>query len=327
MVYFFFVHSTTNISSTLYDVATDFPGERPPPRRRGGQSKEAIREQVAEKFDRLGRNIDQKVAHQMAHQDAIKEKLARHVEQLDRLQERLGTLEVWLRTEPGGRKPRFSRDEIARAAVKIADAEGFPAVSMRRIAAELDAGTMTLYHYVRTKDELLTLVTDAVMGEVVVPDDVEIPTAWREAITLIAHRSRDAMLRHPWMFDITDDPAVGPNGVRHFDQTMQAVAHVPADFETKLDIVLTVDEFVFGYSLQERNNSQDSDRAILGSDMVDYVNGLIATGDYPQLAELASTCSTEEIWSRIAAHMRDRGRFDRNLARILDGFEADFASA
>ena len=72
--------------------------------------------------------------------------------------------------------------------------------------------------------------------------------------------------------------------------------------------------------------SQDSDRAILGSDMVDYVNGLIATGDYPQLAELASTCSTEEIWSRIAAHMRDRGRFDRNLARILDGFEADFAS-
>ena len=54
--------------------------------------------------------------------------------------------------------------------MRIADAEGFDAVSMRRIAAELDAGTMTLYHYVRTKDELLTLVIDAVMGEVVVPD-------------------------------------------------------------------------------------------------------------------------------------------------------------
>ena len=40
-------------------------------------------------------------------------------------------------------------------------------MSMRRLAAELDAGTMTLYHYVRTKDELLTLVVDAVMGEVV----------------------------------------------------------------------------------------------------------------------------------------------------------------
>jgi AcrR family transcriptional regulator len=229
---------------------------------------------------------------------------------------------VWLRTEPGGRKPRFSRDEIARAAVTIADAEGFSAVSMRRIAAELDAGTMTLYHYIRTKDELLTLVTDAVMGEVVVPDDVELPSDWREAITLLAHRSRDAMRRHPWMFDITDDPAVGPNGVRHFDQTMQAVANVPADFATKLDIVLTVDEFVFGHCLHERNNTQEADRAVLGSDMVEYVNGLIATGDYPQLAEMVSKGSTEEIWGRIEAHVRDRGRFDRNLARILDGFEA-----
>ena len=53
--------------------------------------------------------------------------------------------------------------------MRIADAEGFDALSMRRLAAELDAGTMTLYHYVRTKDELLALVNDAVMGEVVVP--------------------------------------------------------------------------------------------------------------------------------------------------------------
>ena len=48
-------------------------------------------------------------------------------------------------------------------------------MSMRRIAAELDAGTMTLYHYVRTKDELLTLVVDAVMGEVVIPPDEPMP--------------------------------------------------------------------------------------------------------------------------------------------------------
>ena len=47
---------------------------------------------------------------------------------------------------------------------------------MRRIASELDAGTMTLYHYVRTKDELLTLVVDAVMGEVVMPTTETMPT-------------------------------------------------------------------------------------------------------------------------------------------------------
>ena len=71
-------------------------------------------------------------------------------------------------------------------AIHIADAEGFDALSMRRLAAELDAGTMTLYHYVRTKDELLSLVNDAVMGELLVPPG-ELPDDWRAAITLIAH--------------------------------------------------------------------------------------------------------------------------------------------
>ena len=41
---------------------------------------------------------------------------------------------------------------------------------MRRVAQELGAGTMTLYHYVRTKDELITLMVDAMMGELLVPD-------------------------------------------------------------------------------------------------------------------------------------------------------------
>ena len=91
---------------------------------------------------------------------------------------RLANFDIWTRPEPGSRKPRFSRDDIAQAALRIADTEGFDALSMRRLAAELDAGTMTLYHYVQTKDELLTLVNDAVMGELLIPAD-ELPTDWR----------------------------------------------------------------------------------------------------------------------------------------------------
>ena len=60
--------------------------------------------------------------------------------------------------QPGTRQPRFTRDAIASVAVRIADTEGLDALSMRRLAAELGAGTMTLYHYVHTKDELLALV-------------------------------------------------------------------------------------------------------------------------------------------------------------------------
>src|SRR5262249_61127857 len=78
------------------------------------------------------------------------------------------------RPEPGPRRPRFSREEIASAALQIADEEGFAAVSMRRVAAQLGAGTMTLYHYVQSKDDLVALMDDALMAEVLVPE-VELP--------------------------------------------------------------------------------------------------------------------------------------------------------
>jgi AcrR family transcriptional regulator len=193
---------------------------------------------------------------------------------------------------------------------------------MRRLAAELEAGTMTLYHYVRTKDELLTLVVDAVMGEVVVPPDVPIPANWREAMTMIAERTRAALQRHPWILDISDDPAFGPNSVRHFDQTLQAVASLAIPLGDKIDLVAAVDEYVFGSCLLERNNLQD-DGAPFDEGMTRYVNGLIATGDYPELSALTEKYGLNEAWTHVASHLRDPKRFGRNLARLLDGIEAD----
>lgn len=71
---------------------------------------------------------------------------------------------IWARPERAGRgpKPAFSRADIAAAAVRIADAEGLDAVSMRKVAAELGCGTMSLYNYVPRKEDLHELMLDAV---------------------------------------------------------------------------------------------------------------------------------------------------------------------
>lgn len=246
----------------------------------------------------------------------------------ERLAAHLDALEVWTRGAGRGRRPRFTRDEIAEAAVRIADAEGLEALSMRRLAAELDAGTMTLYHYIRTKDELLTLVSDAVMAEVVVPPDHPLPAGWRAAIAVIAERARAALERHPWLLDIAVDPQIGPNAVRHFDQTMQAVAPLGASIEERLDIVTAVDEYVFGYCIHVRNNLHPEHGG--GSDyaegLVEYIEGLIATGDYPHLEELAQEHTVAEVLEMAERHSQDPERFRRNLDRLLDGIEADVAT-
>jgi AcrR family transcriptional regulator len=256
--------------------------------------------------------------------DKVRTKAAYHAEALDRLADHLATVDVWTRAEPNRRKPRFTRDEIAAAALRIADEEGFGAVSMRRLAVELDAGTMTLYYYLRTKDELLALISDAVLGEIVLPPGQPLPSDWRQAMMLIATRSRDAIGRHPWLLDISHDPALGPNSVRHFDQSMQAVAGLDVDLRTKLDIVHAVDEYVIGYCIRERSGLHED---AAGTDVMRaYVTELIASGQYPTLSQLVQEEGLAEAWGQIHVHAEDPARFERNVSRLLDGFEAEITS-
>lgn len=224
-------------------------------------------------------------------------------------------------SEQAGRRTRVGREEIAAAAVRIADEEGFDALSMRRLAGELDVGTMTLYHYIRGKDDLLAIVNDAVMGELIVPDG-ELPDDWREALMAIARRSRDVIQRHPWSLDLRDDPTPGPNGTRHYDQTMQAVLPLGLPLPQLFELVSAVDEYVFGHCIVERANYFDQQST--DGDVIDYMSHLVATGDYPALAVIVERCGVDGVIGTLTGLARDSQRFERNLGRLLDGFAADY---
>lgn len=74
---------------------------------------------------------------------------------------------------------------------------------------------------------------------------------WREAITAIARRSHEAFQRHRWTLDRVTDISIGPNGIKHFEQSLQAVASTGLPVRERLHLISLVDEFVFGYSLRE----------------------------------------------------------------------------
>jgi AcrR family transcriptional regulator len=283
-------------------------------RKRSESTEQALQHFVEDVTEQVTAKVNAKVQAKMkAKAESMAEKYGTNAADV---------ITLWTRDEPGSRRPRFTREDIAEAAVRIADAEGIDGLSMRRLATELDAGTMTLYHYLRTKDELLLLVTDAVMGEIVLPDDALPVDDWRAAMTAIAHSSRAALERHPWVFDIVDDPGAGPNGVRHFDQSMQAVASLPGTLDDKLDVIFAVDEYVFGYCLHRRDDHPGSKGDEGAEAMRDYVGDLVRSGGYPTLAALVAEHGLDEMWAKVVAHGQEEARFDRTLGRLLDGIAA-----
>jgi AcrR family transcriptional regulator len=217
--------------------------------------------------------------------------------------------------------------QIDEAALKIADTEGFEALSMRRVAAELGAGTMTLYHYVRTKDELVALMDNAIMGELLVPDG-ELPSDWREGLTLIAQRTRDAFERHPWAFEAMGEAQLGPNGVRHMEQSVAALAGLDLDDVARFEIIQLVDEYVTGYALRNRLPARDEPEARDAwlQHATDYIDEQVASGDYPHLSDLLSDEGTAAFWRRLEASGFEQNRFERGLKRLLDGIELDLKS-
>ncbi len=226
---------------------------------------------------------------------------------------------IWLREEPNSRRPSHTRTEIAAAALEIADAEGFDAVSMRRVAEKLGAGTMTLYHYVANKDDLVTLMFDAVMGELLIAD-AELETEWRGAMTQIAMRSRAAFMRHRWALDRLGDVRPGPNGMRHFEQSLGAVAGLDASDYARFELVSQIDDYVFGYSLREAQDREE-DEAGWPPEVIEYFQRLLDEGEYPLIRKFLGDDADAGI-KRVTEFNLKEGRFERGLERLLDGIEA-----
>jgi len=237
---------------------------------------------------------------------------------------------IWARPEPGSRRPRHTRQRIAETALALADAEGIDAVSMRRVATELGLGTMSLYHYVRGKDELIDLMSDGILGGQLV-DEAELRQGWRPALRAIAIATRRNFERHPWILGALQPrprAVPGPNSLRHFDQSVGAVADLEVDLRTRMEIVSLIDDYVFGFSLRAylAGLEERVEQAEPGwmQAVFDYMAVELETGAYPNVQRIvdenrAAGGRDEDL----PAMALDEGRFERGLERLLDGIELE----
>jgi AcrR family transcriptional regulator len=236
-------------------------------------------------------------------------------------------LPIWSRPEPSGRRPSLSRQRIAATGLRIVDEEGFDALSMRHVAAALGTGAMTLYNYVRTKDELLALMHDELMAQILVPDQ---PTHWREALTVIARRSREVLIRHPWAMAALQEVQFGPNAMRHHEQSLAALADTWLDNTTKFELLALVDDYVTGNVLRtaESRKRKNADAATVAA-AIEFGMAQLRTGEFPHTAALLGdhTDLTTLPEGTPGPAMDDKSldeQFERGLAALLDGADNRF---
>ena len=232
---------------------------------------------------------------------------------------------IWLRPEPSDRRPRFNREQITAAVLKIADSEGFDALTMKRIADELDCGTMTLYYYVRTKADLVTLMHDAILAEILLP---QLPAGWREAVSAIARRTRDVLLAHPWSVASLNGAQFGPNAMRHVEQSLAALDALALDPAEKLAFWGIVDDYVFGSALRTVESlthaAAAEDNPTLVADAMTFGRQQLATGQFPRLAALDRKQhllkqAGRDRKSSLPMEKALSTQFERGLKAILDG--------
>ncbi|WBQ02105.1 TetR/AcrR family transcriptional regulator [Kribbella sp. CA-293567] len=219
-----------------------------------------------------------------------------------------------------GPKPALTVGQVVAAALKIADAEGLAAMSIRRVADELGVGAMTLYRYVPGKGELIDVMLDTAYGELPLR---EVAGDWRAKLDQVAREAREMYLKHPWLLHVAvSRPPLGPGVMAKYEYELSAVEGIGLT-DVEMDAVVAL---VNGYVHGAVRSAVEAAQVIRSSGITDkewwlaHEPLLDKIGDakkYPLASRVGTTVGQEFD----APYDSDHG-FEFGLARVLDGVAA-----
>jgi DNA-binding transcriptional regulator YhcF (GntR family) len=199
----------------------------------------------------------------------------------------------------------LERERVVRAAVRIADAGGLAALSMRAVAAELGVATMTLHRHLDAEPELTRLITDAAFAEIDYPEP---PPGWRSHLRVAARLQWDVYQRHPWvprLVSITR-PATLPAMMNYGLWTLRAFEGLELDPSTRLHVYATLVNYVRGTAM----NIEPEAAAELDTGMTSKQWGAARLAvDRPLITQLTEPTAEVDLESLFAF----------GLERLLDG--------
>jgi AcrR family transcriptional regulator len=201
----------------------------------------------------------------------------------------------------------LSTQAIVDTAIAIADVDGLDAVSIRRVAAILDVRPMSLYTHIVSKDELLALMANELIGTLLVEEPL--PDDWRQALLLTSRKTFRMFASHPWLVALlAHRPRHGPNAAEQAKQLARAVEGLNLPPDQMWTMLSIVNDFLLGHAMRvaTTGNTKNLVENLSQQDRADF----------PEVEALARTEHT-----RLVGEV-----FELGLQTVLDGVEHRFVS-
>ncbi|GAA4605417.1 TetR/AcrR family tetracycline transcriptional repressor [Actinoplanes octamycinicus] len=214
--------------------------------------------------------------------------------------------------ETRGRSGGLSRPVLIDAARRLLTEVGLDGLTVRRLAAELGVQSPALYWHVRTKQELLDGVADAIvlsagMGP---PRPGE---GWRAWLRRRARAYRAALLAHRDGARIVANARLGPETLRRLDQELAAMVEHGFSPALALRTITAITHYINGSVLQQQ--SPRPEPAEPPADPLAALGALLDDPDATLVVALRETGANADE------------AFEHGLTALLDGTAAALAAA
>jgi AcrR family transcriptional regulator len=175
---------------------------------------------------------------------------------------------------------RVSRAQVLAAAVAFVDENGLHALSMRRLAAELGVGTMTLYNHVPNKEALLNGLVQTILEEIEIPGPDVKP--WSEKVRFILRSFRQVAHRHPTVIELIPvNPPWTPPALRATEVGVAALKEAGFGDEAAAHAYRLLASYVVGYVSLELGGFFSMDESRVDADFpFDDFPHLLAAAPY-----------------------------------------------
>jgi AcrR family transcriptional regulator len=216
--------------------------------------------------------------------------------------------EVWWRMRnqrDARRRPRadgLTIERITTAALRILDEDGLDALTMRRLADDLDAGAASLYRHVANRDELLVEIIDHVLGELGPPPESR---SWRDGAEHMARELYEVLSRHATVVQlIPGDPLLGPNALRRREIGLRYLLDQGFGAREAVQVYAMVVSWILGHLVLTRGRHTGPRAAAFRA---------VSASEYPTLSDLSAIGLPDED-----------ELFELGLLTLLDGIETRY---